>query len=49
MAEYLAMRIIDKDNGIGGIDYGIAINKYPQYKNEIDVILINNNKQYLIL
>jgi hypothetical protein len=37
MAEYLAMRI-EK----GKLDYATVINKYPQYKEQIDEKLIND-------
>lgn len=43
MVAYLAMRIID-----GALDYKSVIKKFPQYKDEIDTILILEGKQDLI-
>lgn len=44
MAGYLAMRI-EK----GALDYKIVVTKYPQFKNDIDEILINDGHQHLIV
>lgn len=44
MAAYLAMRI-----EAGKLDYRAVVTKYPQYKSEIDEILINDGYQNLIV
>lgn len=44
MAGYLAMRI-EK----GALDYVAVVTKYPQFKSEIDEILINDGRQDLII
>lgn len=44
MAGYLAMRI-EK----GALDYVAVVTKYPQFKNDIDEILINDGRQDLIV
>jgi len=43
MAAYLAMRI-EK----GRLDYSAVVSKYPQFKSDIDEILINDGYQDLI-
>ena len=43
MAAYLAMRI-----EAGKLDYAAVVAKYPQFKAEIDEILINDGYQNLI-
>ena len=43
MAAYLAMRI-EK----GKLDYSAVVTLYPQFKAEIDEILINDGYQHLI-
>lgn len=44
MAGYLAMRIKK-----GALDYKAVVTKYPQFKNDIDEILINDGYQHLII
>jgi len=44
MAGYLAMRIMD-----GKLDYKTVVTKYPQFKSDIDEILINDGRQDLIV
>lgn len=44
MAGYLAMRIEQ-----GKLDYTVVTTKYPQFKAEIDEILINDGFQDLIV
>lgn len=44
MAAYLAMRI-----GKGALDYVAVVTLYPQFKADIDEILINEGKQDLIV
>ena len=44
MAAYLAMRI-----EAGKLDYAAVVAKYPQFKTEIDEILINDGYQNLIV
>lgn len=44
MAGYLALRI-EK----GALDYAAVVTKYPQYKSDIDEILINDGFQDLIV
>lgn len=44
MAGYLAMRI-----GKGALDYVAVVTLYPQFKADIDEILINDGKQDLIV
>lgn len=44
MAGYLAMRIMD-----GALDYVAVTRLYPQFKSDIDEILINEGKQDLIV
>ena len=44
MAAYLAMRIMD-----GKLDYVAVTNLYPQFKESIDEILVNEGKQNLIV
>lgn len=44
MAAYLAMRI-----EAGKLDYAAVVAKYPQFKAEIDEILINDGYQNLIV
>jgi len=44
MAAYLAMRI-----EAGKLDYTAVVTKYPQFKAEIDEILINDGYQNLIV
>lgn len=44
MAGYLAMRIEQ-----GKLDYTAVVAKYPQFKAEIDEILINDGYQHLII
>lgn len=44
MAGYLAMRIMD-----GKLVYVAVVTKYPQYKADIDEILVNEGKQDLIV
>lgn len=44
MAAYLAMRIED-----GKLDYTAVVTRYPQFKADIDTILINDGKQDLIV
>lgn len=44
MAMYLAMRIMQ-----GKLDYVAVTTLYPQFKNDIDEILINEGKQDLIV
>ncbi len=44
MAAYLALRI-EK----GALDYKAVVTKYPQYKSDIDEILINDGYQHLIV
>lgn len=43
MAAYFAMRIEDAK-----LDYLAVITKYPQFKNDIDAILVADGKQDLI-
>ena len=43
MAAYLAMRIMK-----GALDYVAVVTLYPQFKSDIDEILINEGKQDLI-
>jgi len=43
MATYLALRIEQ-----GKLDYAAVIAKYPQFKNDIDEILVADGKQDLI-
>jgi len=43
MAVYLAMRI-----EAGKLDYAAVITKYPQFKEDIDLILVADGKQDLI-
>lgn len=44
MAAYLAMRI-----EAGKLDYAAVVAKYPQFKADIDEILINDGYQNLIV
>lgn len=44
MAGYLAMRI-----ELGKLDYKAVVTKYPQFKIDIDEILINDGFQELIV
>ena len=44
MEAYLASRI-----KIGKLDYVAVVTRYPQYKDRIDEILINDGFQYLIV
>lgn len=44
MAAYLAMRI-----EIGKLNYTAVVTKYPQFKAEIDEILINDGFENLIV
>ena len=44
MAGYLAMRIMD-----GKLDYAAVTKLYPQFKEGIDEILINEGRQDLIV
>jgi len=44
MAAYLAMRI-----EAGKLDYAAVVAKYPQFKTDIDEILINDGYQNLIV
>jgi hypothetical protein len=44
MAAYFAMRI-----EAGKLDYQAVVTKYPQYKSDIDEILINDGQQNLIV
>lgn len=43
MAVYLAMQILK-----GKLDYTLVTSKYPQYKDEIDTILISDGREDLI-
>lgn len=44
MAGYLAMRIEQ-----GKLDYVAVVTKYPQFKTDIDMILVNDGFQDLIV
>ncbi|MGM0971696.1 MAG: hypothetical protein ACQEW2_02430 [Bacillota bacterium] len=44
MAAYFAMRIED-----GKLDYTAVVTKYPQFKEDIDLILVADGKQDLIV
>ena len=44
MAAYLANQII-----MGKLDYTAVISKYPQYREDIDTILIGQGKQIIII
>jgi hypothetical protein len=44
MAGYLAMRI-----ELGKLDYTAVVTKYPQFKSEIDEILINDGMHEMIV
>lgn len=44
MVTYLAQRIM-----YGKLNYTAVVTKYPQYKADIDAILIVEEKQYLIV
>lgn len=44
MAAYLAMRIED-----GKLDYAAVVSKYPQFKADIDQILVADGYQDLIV
>lgn len=44
MAGYLAMRIEEK-----ALDYKAVVTKFPQFKEDIDRILVADGKQYLIV
>jgi hypothetical protein len=44
MAAYLALRI-EK----GALDYLAVVTKYPQFKDEIDEVLISDGYEYLII
>ena len=44
MAAYLAMRI-----GKGAVDYKMAVTKFPQFKDDIDLILVAEGKGHLIV
>jgi hypothetical protein len=44
MAGYLAMRI-----ELGKLDYTAVVTKYPQFKSEIDEILINDGYHEMIV
>lgn len=44
MAVYLAQRIME-----GKLDYKAVVTKYPQYKNDIDSILVAEGRQDLIV
>ncbi|MFL6562436.1 MAG: hypothetical protein ACJ8MO_40840 [Bacillus sp. (in: firmicutes)] len=44
MAAYLASRI-----EIGKLDYAAVVAKYPQFKTDIDLILVADGKQDLIV
>lgn len=43
MVLYMTMRIID-----GKMDYKVVVTKFPQYKEEIDLILIAEGRHDLI-
>jgi len=43
-ANYLAMRIME-----GKLQYSAVVAKFPQYKDQIDAILIANGRQDLIV
>lgn len=43
MAAYFAMRIEE-----GKLDYTAVVTKYPQFKSDIDAILVADGKQDLI-
>lgn len=43
MAAYFAMRIMD-----GKLDYKAVTTKYPQFKDDIELILVAEGKQDLI-
>lgn len=43
MAVYLTMQILK-----GKLDYVLVTSKYPQYKEEIDVILVGEGREDLI-
>jgi hypothetical protein len=44
MAAYFSMRIMD-----GALDYTAVVTKYPQFKTDIDAILVAEGKQDLIV
>lgn len=44
MAAYFAKRII-----AGKLDYAIVVSKYPEYKEDIDLILIADGHGHLIV
>lgn len=44
MAPYLALQIMK-----GKLDYTAVVTKFPQYKSDIDVILIVEGKENLII
>ena len=44
MARYFAMRIV-----AGKLDYLAVVTRYPQFKTDIDTILINDGFQDLIV
>lgn len=43
MASYLALQILK-----GKLNYKLVVTKYPQYKDEIDTILIGEGKENII-
>lgn len=49
MVVYLAMRIMDKADTGKGLDYVAVVTKFPQYKNDIDAILIAEGREELII
>lgn len=44
MAAYLAMRIMD-----GALDYVRVVQRYPQFKEDIDTILVGEGREDLIV
>ena len=44
MAAYFAMRIMD-----GKLDYKAVVTKYPQFKEDIELILVAEGEQDLII
>lgn len=44
MAAYLAQRVMD-----GKLYYSAVVSKYPQYKSDIDQILVGEGRQDLIV
>jgi|GEM_PF-2117168 len=43
MVAYLAMRIEQR-----ALDYAAVVSRYPQFKNDIDIILVADRYQHLI-